>query len=137
MFNGKFFQISGAHQQFVQLGFDSVELRSTLGCALVLLLLPHEVVSRAASDAHAQVAIHQVARLSNELHPASDWGEQRSAVPFPHAPRVRIEWKRNALETMHGEPLEYIDLRRRQFQQSPLCSLHRLYGHSKKAVADL
>src|SRR3989442_11809354 len=132
MFNGKLFQISGEHQQFVQLGFESLELRLTLRCDLDLLLLPHEVVSRAASDAHAQVAIHQVARLSNELHPASDRSEQRSAVPFPHAHRVRIEWKRSALETMHGEPLEYSDLRRRQFEQSPLCSLHRLYGHSKK-----
>src|SRR5437899_13048304 len=126
MFNGKLFQTSGGHQQFVQLGFESLELRSTLRCDLDLLLLPHEVVSRAASDAHAQVAVHQVARLSNEPHPASDWTEQRSAVPFPHAHCVRIEWKRSALETVHDKPFEYIDLRRRQLQQSPLCFLHRL-----------
>src|SRR5437899_14515 len=132
MFNGKLFQISGEHQQFVQLGCESLELRSMLRCDLDLLLLPHEVVSPAASDAHAQVVIHQVARLSSELHPASDWTEQRSAVPFPHAHRVRIEWKRSALETVHGEPFEYSDLRRRQFQQSPPALLHRLYGPSKK-----
>src|SRR3989442_4908300 len=101
MFNGKLFQISGEHQQFVQLGFESLELRTTLRCDLDLLLLPHEVVSRASSDAHAQAVIHQVARLCNEPHSASDWTEQRCSRSSPQANRVRIDWQPSWPATMH------------------------------------